>query len=288
MLKQYQKITFLVLLFLVFSAILYGIFVEPNRVVVKRIIIRDDHLFNAWHGLRIVQVSDLHITKIGIREKLVIRKIAEIEPDIVCVTGDLAQWGSSYSEVVRFLKSLKSRYGVYVVLGDSDMSTGRVRCFFCHRSGSIHKVRKNPVFLRNNWRDVKIQGNRIIRILGVSPGMKPDEFYAFWKEETEAALSDKRIPILVLSHFSSLWKLVPADEHVLWLSGDTHGGQVWLPEFLWPIVFRGKDYEHLRGLFTSGRGKWLYVNQGLGTTAEFPLRIGVPPEITVITFEPEQ
>jgi predicted MPP superfamily phosphohydrolase len=94
MLKQYQKITFPVLLFLVFSAILYGIFVEPNRVVVKRIIIRDDHLFNAWHGLRIVQVSDLHITKIGIREKLVIRKIAEIEPDIVCVTGDLAQWGS--------------------------------------------------------------------------------------------------------------------------------------------------------------------------------------------------
>ncbi len=269
---------------LIFSLILYGLFVEPNHVVLKKVTIKDDVLFRAWGRVKILQLSDLHITRLGKREEDVIQKIAAIYPDIVCVTGDLAQWGSSYSEVVRFLKAIKSRYGVYVVLGDSDMSTGRVRCFFCHQAGSIHLIRKHPVFLRNNLVNVKTEGGRNIRILGISPDMKAEEFSSFWEGIRRADSKDEAL--LVLSHFSCLWKLLPASEKVLWLSGDTHGGQIWFPRFLRPLIFHGKDYEHLKGLFHSGKNKWLYVNQGLGVTAEFPFRIGVPPEITVITFGP--
>ena len=282
--ESYQKHLLFGAILFIFSMLLYGSVIEPNRVIVKNVTIEDDALFDSWGGITILQLSDLHITRIGEREKAVIRKVAAVSPDVVCITGDLAQWDCSTSEATRFLKALKACYGVFVVLGDSDMSTGRLRCFFCHQDGNIHSFRKAPTFLRNNQIMLKIKNGKILRLVGISPDLKEGEFYAFWNNIVKSNL--RYDPILVLSHFSSLWKLVPNAEHVLWLSGDTHGGQVWLPQFLWPLVFRGKDYEHLRGLFHSGKGKWLYVNQGLGTTREFPLRIGVPPEITVITFRP--
>lgn len=263
----------------------YGIFIEPYDVMVKKVTIRDDLLYKAWHGLKILQLSDLHITNIGKRERKVRHLVSRLDPDLICVTGDLAQWDSSNSKVIQFLNSLKAKYGVYVILGDSDMSTGSQRCFFCHKSGNIHGLRRKPVFLRNSLVQVQIKNGRHIEIIGIAPDLNKEEFPVFWKG-IEMSF-DNYTPVLVLSHFSSLWNLVPEDEHLLWLSGDTHGGQVALPRFLWPLVYRGKDYEHLKGLFSSGEGKWLYVNQGIGTTRHLPVRIGVPPEITLFSFAPK-
>ena len=212
-----------------------------------------------------------------------LQALRQIQPDIICITGDMAQWNAFNPDVMRFLLELKAKYGVFAVLGDSDKSTGRSRCFYCHRPENVHLLRKKPVFLRNSSVIVRLSNGHNLEIVGISPDMKDEDFPQFWQSVMG---QDQDVPVLVLSHFSRFWQMASGQRHILWLSGDTHGGQVWVPEFLWPLLFRGKDYRHLRGLFHSGKNKWLYVNPGIGTVREFPVRIGVPPETTVFIFRP--
>ncbi len=278
-----KKIVALLSLTALLAIFLYGWLIEPQRVTVKYVRISDNNLYNAWGGLRIVHISDIHLTRLGTREERIIRIINGLEPDLVCVTGDLGQWGATTTKVIRFLNSLKGKYGVFVVLGDSDMSSGPQRCFYCHENNNIHRLRKRPNFLRDQCILINLEEGRRMNLCGIDPSTGDDEesMDHFWKEVSEKGLL-KKGPILVISHFSRYWSKLPENTRLLWLSGNTHGGQVLIPEWLRPYLFSGKDWRHLSGLFGSGKGKWLYVNQGLGTTEGFPVRIGVPPEITVI------
>ncbi len=283
--KKIVALLFIITLLVIF---LYGWLIEPQKVIVKHVIISDNKLYNAWGGLRIVHISDIHLTRLGSREERVIQIINGLEPDLVCVTGDLGQWGATSTDVVRFLNSLKGKYGVFVVLGDSDKSSGPQRCFYCHENNDIHRLRKRPKFLRDQCILVSLEEGRKMKLCGIDPSIGDDEerMDRFWKKVSTKALFEKT-PVLVLSHFSKYWSKLPGDRKLLWLSGNTHGGQVITPGWLRPYLFSGKDWRHLSGLFGSGNGKWLYVNPGLGTTEGFPVRIGVPPEVTVIHIKKE-
>jgi len=281
-LKAYKR--YLSFLMILAGFLYYGVFVEPNQIIVKTVSIRDDTLFRAWKDIRIVQLSDLHISRLGPREKKVVSEVSRIRPDLICITGDLAQWDASNNDVMEFLDSLHATYGVFIVLGDADMSIGRGRCSYCHVNGNIYEFRKKPVFLRNRLFRLKLNMDGSLYVLGLSPNLDAETFGDLWKNIRKDI--PVQSPVLVLSHFSSLWDMVLPNDHVLWLSGDTHGGQVALPSLVWPLFFGGKDFRHLRGLYGSGSGKWLYVNQGIGTTLKFPIRIGVLPEITLFSFAP--
>ncbi len=278
-----KKIVALLSLTALLDIFLYGWLIEPQRVIVKHVRISDNELYNAWGGLRIVHISDIHLIRLGGREERIIRIINGLEPDLVCVTGDLGQWGATNTHVIRFLNSLKGKYGVFVVLGDSDMSSGPQRCFYCHENNNIHRLRKRPKFLRDQCILINLEEGRRMKLCGIDPSTGDDEerMDHFWNEVYAKGLL-KIGPILVMSHFSRYWSKLPENTKLLWLSGNTHGGQVITPAWLRPYLFSGKDWRHLSGLFGSGRGKWLYVNPGLGTTEGFPVRIGVPPEITLI------
>ena len=271
------------LLFLIFG--IYGWLVEPNTLKVKYVQIHDEALHDSWGDLRIVHVSDLHLAGWSKKVARLAQRINRLNPDIICVTGDLGQWNTEATEVIEFFEKLESRYGTYAVLGDSDTSSGLTRCFYCHESGNIHRLRKEPVILRDACKSVKLSG-KSLTVCGISSqtGEIPQEVLSLWRNKVRKTYPPD-LPILVLSHFSSAWAELPPRERVLWLSGNTHGGQIWTPGWLRPLIFRGKDYAHLKGLFRKGEHCWLYVNAGIGTTRCFPLRIGVPPEITVIEIK---
>ncbi len=56
-------------------------------------------------------------------------------------------------------------------------------------------------------------------------------------------------PAIVLSHISLVYNSINKDKDVLVLTGDTHGGQIFLPEFIWKIIKRKPDVEHKYGLY---------------------------------------
>jgi hypothetical protein len=84
---------------------------------------------------------------------------------------------------------------------------------------------------------------------------------------------------LCLSHRPNDWPLAQETGARLTLSGHTHGGQINLVPGVSSALVAGP---YTRGLYRKG-GDVLYVNRGLGVVA-LPVRIGAPPELTVITL----
>jgi len=270
---------FIILASIVF---LYGLFIEPEWIEVTHICIKDPTLYKAWGNLKIVQISDLHIGRSGhIQEKL-IKIIKRIDPDIVCITGDLMQWGDSPGPSLDFVNRIPSKYGVYIVLGDADSCCeGNKGCIFCHpytNLGWFNIVRNYPYFLQNQVVHLFIKYHEI-NILGVSPlsSLLADP-------KITKIINAQRGPVLVLSHSSIGWNKTCFSHPQLWLCGDTHGGQIRLPEWVWMKLKVKPDPKHMHGLFHKGHA-WLYVNAGIGVTPRLPLRIGVRPEVTVFTFK---
>ncbi len=286
-----MKIKLLFLLTLtILSASGYAYFVEPFNIQVREINIHDTELHKQWGEIKIIQLSDLHITEIGSREETVLKKLAEIKPDLIVVTGDSAQWNQRPENAVEFLESLKAPLGVYCVMGDADFSSLRYHCIFCHPGRDFSKQREKPYFLRDTTIEINLDrkpGGRHLTIAGIASERDwgSDQGYADKIGETDKVQN----ALLVLGHFSKKWATLASriQRPLLWLAGDTHGGQIWLPDFIWKILKFKPDPVHMAGLYQGGKHQWLYVNRGLGTTEGFPFRFGVRPEITVLSFSKE-
>ena len=273
-------VTVLLFLLLVTALLVYGHFAEPARIRVRHVTIYDNELFNAWGRVRLAHISDLHVTDMGKVERILLERLEAVKPDMIFVTGDMAQWNSSPSGALEFISKLHAPGGVYCVMGDADYSSRRYHCLFCHPGGNVHIQRRSPRILRNATATARLPSGKKMLVAGVS-------LYDDWGGESgfpENILGTEGPPVLVLSHFGGKWSDAPDVRAQLWLSGDTHGGQIWLPGFMWKLLRLKPDPDHMYGLFKSGKHKWLYVNPGIGMTEGVPFRIGVPPEITGLTF----
>lgn len=257
----------------------YAGFVEPNWIEVRHVVVDDSILATQWDGLKIMQLTDLHIVQPGYREKRILQAVVELHPDLIVLTGDLTQWGKSPVAAQEFIAKLQAPYGVYAVLGDADPQHSRQACAFCHKKGPDYSQRvSSPYVLQNESLTIDLAGGKHLRLVGISHEMSGVE-YLRQLDVTDQA------PRLVLAHKSVWWASPGLDAPQLWLSGDTHGGQIYLPNFIWERVRYKEDFVHMAGLFHGEKNRWLYVCRGLGTTHGFPFRFGVRPEITLITFQ---
>jgi predicted MPP superfamily phosphohydrolase len=116
--------------------IIYGVWIEPNRIEVHHIWISDKYLGKVLEKKIVVQLSDLHIRRIGSREQEILKILNELKPDFIFLTGDYVKWNGDYEAALIFLSQLKARIGIWGVLGDYDYSNSRKSCLFCHEVGS--------------------------------------------------------------------------------------------------------------------------------------------------------
>ncbi len=256
--------------------LLYGFLIEPHKVSLKTVKIRNKTLALTFNELKIVQLSDLHIGKhksTSIKQTLEI--LHELKPDLILLTGDYVTWNGgkqAYDNAINFLSQLNAPLGTYAVMGDSDYSFSRRSCDFCHDEGSTHPPTQHQVkFLRDTHAVIDVGGEKI-SIVGIGSNSNPNAI--------NSMLTDN--PTIVLSHFSSVYDYINIKVNVLVLSGDTHGGQIYLPEFIWKIIKRKPDEKHKYGLYQD-KNKSLYVTSGIGTS-DIPFRLGVPPEVVLFKF----
>lgn len=263
----------------------YAWLVEPSRLAVRRVVIKDSLLARAWPGLSVVHLSDTHIERLGDRESRLLGVIKELSPDLIVLSGDFNQWHADPGPAQQFLAQLSAPLGVYGVLGDADQVVSSSKgCAYCHPDGRYHERLASPVLLQNEWRGIAFGGGTI-DIAGVD---LEEETGGKWLRQLRDKASRDHRPLLIVSHFSKRWREAPLDAHSLWLSGDTHGGQVWMPDWVWRLMPYKPDPEHMGGVYGNGQGGWLVVNRGVGMTSRFPFRLGVLPELLVITFAESQ
>ena len=257
----------------VLCTMIYALIFESFRIRVREM--NAGEPFSAFFKEhKTIFISDIHASFFGIREKLLLRKIREISPDIILLGGDYATWYGAYDRAFAFLGNLKAREGVFGVLGDVDYYDSRKSCRFCHTFDSTSKPL--PVrFLRDETVFVPYGGSRMA-ISGV------ETFHENGLPPKTTDIPPGTLPEIVLTHKQIDLQGLP-DRPVLILSGDTHGGQIFLPDILWQIIF-GKSKGPVReGMVKEGQ-KRLVVSTGIGTN-KWPVRFFCPPEIVLFKGE---
>jgi predicted MPP superfamily phosphohydrolase len=143
-------------------------------------------------GLKIVQLSDLHIGNFGPREQALIEAVNLTSPDFIFLTGDLVPaYKNEFSACLRMLSRLKSRSGIYAVLGNAD-HTIRPREQFEDFLVGIEK--SGVILLQNRNVQLSYKGNKLA-LAGVDdPFLQYDDF-----DEAVEGLSFEE-PTVLLSH----------------------------------------------------------------------------------------
>ncbi|GAA1699130.1 metallophosphoesterase [Fodinicola feengrottensis] len=247
--------------------------------------------------LRILHISDLHMTP-GQRSKQEwVRELAALDPDLVVVTGDNLAHVEAVPAVVHALTPLLERPGA-VVFGSNDyygpLPKNPLRYF-----GKPQVRRFGPdlpwqdlrdVFTASGWADLTnsratvTAGGRRLAFAGVDdPHLSQDDYDRIAGPADPAA--DLRIGLShspeprVLDRFAE-------DGYDLLLCGHTHGGQLRVPGYGALVTNCGIDRPYARGLNRWSGHTWLNVSAGMGTSPYAPIRFACPPEVTLLTLIP--
>ena len=265
--------------------IAYGSLIERNCFRIKEITIKTTDLPESFDGYRIVHISDIHARSFNGREKHLQRAmdmINELKPDMVAFTGDLITMTPDELEShTHALGSLKARDGIFSVLGNHDYS------MYSDAGPEARQKHMETLISAEEalgW-ELLMDENRIFRrgtdsiaVIGVQ-NTSPSRHFPSKGNLTIASKGTEGMFRILLSHDPMHWEAeILGQNYPLTLSGHTHAMQFsflgWSPSSLM--------FKQFRGLYTRG-DQSLHVNPGLGETI-FPARIGVRPEITLLTL----
>lgn len=280
--------------FLPFFVIVYAVFRAVYRFKVHKVVIKADLLPQNFNGLRIVQISDLHLGSFNYRYHILqraINTVNNLKPDFIFFTGDLVNnyaWELNGWEDV--LKTLTAQQGKYSVLGNHDYGDYSKWESEEERRRNFEDIKDFHAkigfkLLLNEAECIENKGEKIA-IVGVENwGNPPFKQYGDLQKALKGV--DGIGFKILLSHDPSHWseKVVDKTNIALTLSGHTHGMQagINIKNREWsPIKYK---YKHWAGLYRLGH-QFLYVSRGLGWMG-FPGRLGMRPEITFLKLEKE-
>jgi hypothetical protein len=291
-----------------FGSLVYG-FSNKYNYKVKRISLAFDNLPAAFKGLKIVQISDIHSGSFTDKKAVIhgVEKAMAEKPDIIFFTGDLVNdRATEMKDYMDVFNQLKAPMGVYSIFGNHDYGdyiewpdkTDADREE--EKRTGIHKLTplqsKNldalkEVHAQLGWRllldeNVSLKkGTDEIALIGVQNITGLARFYTYGNLANAYAGAEKYPFKILLSHDPSHWDAEVRTKYPdvdLMLSGHTHGMQfgIDIAGFKWsPAQFVYKQWD---GLYEKGKQK-LYVNPGYGFIG-YPGRVGIMPEVTVITL----
>jgi len=261
-----------------FSVILfYSVVIEPELVTVTHQDIYNSTLAKMFSSKVIVQLSDLHISTIGNRERRVLEVVEKLQPDYIFLTGDYVAWNAPYKPALEFLSRLHAKVGIWGVLGDYDYHKSRQSCLFCHFEGNGKGSKLNNIHFLKNTFEVLENGNNLFRIGGVDKIQLEESIVTSFKKQLTG-----NMPTLLLCHNPLLFNEIESESEIVMLSGDTHGGQLPLPSFLWRWMGYRKNELYNYGLFKNGKHQ-LFVSHGIGYS-HLPFRFMREPEVVLIKF----
>ncbi|RNC91888.1 MAG: metallophosphoesterase [Allomuricauda sp.] len=276
-----------------FGALLYGMYRGKYNYRVLKYELEFDDLPDAFDGYQITQISDIHSGSFDDRDKVAygVDLINEQQSDVILFTGDIVNdrteelrpWADLFSK-------LEARDGVFSVLGNhdyGDYASWESTAAKAKNLEDLKQLQKDMGFdlLLDEHRYLEKNGQRIA-LLGVENWGRGRFKKAGDLEKAKAGIQKDDFKIL-MSHDPSHWEdvVINDDFHFhLTLSGHTHGMQfgVEIPGLIkWsPVKWR---YKYWAGVYKE-LGQFINVNRGFGFIG-YPGRVGILPEITVITLK---
>jgi predicted MPP superfamily phosphohydrolase len=246
--------------------------------------------------LRVLHISDLHMTPGQRRKQDWVAALAATDPDLVLTTGDNLAHPDAVTAVTRALQPLLERPGAFV-FGSNDYRGPVFKNPFSYFDKDREYVQGvelpteelRDVLVAGGWADLNNArttlkaGGRSIELAGVDdPHIEQDEYLP----ARASADADVRLG-LTHSPEPSVLDAMAADGFDLLLAGHTHGGQVRVPGVGALVTNCGLDRRMARGLHRwPGSAAWLHVSAGLGTHPTAPIRFACRPEASLLTLIP--
>lgn len=249
------------------------------NIVLKEIVFSHEDIPASFSGKKIIFISDIHCCKTFDDKQLaaLVERINDRNPDFILIGGDNTRKDTTYYKpFLREIGKLKSKYGVYTVLGNHDHweDAGLIR-------DGLKDCGFNICDNHSYWINI---GEDSIKIGGVGDYWEDEQILSNTIDDVE-----KSDFCILLSHNPDYMEELNTDRVDLMLSGHTHGGQITFFGLFAPVMpstghpeypQTGQKYRY--GWKEKGDVK-LYVTSGIGMGG-FPLRFFAPPEIVEITL----
>ena len=276
--KKKVRIALGIVVLLIVSCLIWGVFIEPSRLIVHQETIQIDNWPKELSGLRIALIADIHSGAPFIDDNK-LRTIVELtnqqNPDLIVLLGDYMAPNSWHSRRVEpevtaaAMKNLHAPLGVYAVLGNHDWwyNGGKVRRAF--EANGIPVLDDEVAEVK--WREVSFW------LVGLAD---------FWTRPQHVSETIAKVPegatVIAITHNPDVFPGLPRSVPLL-LTAHTHGGQVNLPLIGTPIVPSRFGRKYTAGhVFENGHH--MFVTTGIGTSI-LPVRFRVTPEIVILTIK---
>lgn len=272
-----------------FGATLYGFASERLNYTVQQVGLPIHNLPAALDGLRILQLSDIHIGDFMPRSEIrrAVAMANELEADVAVVTGDyVTSSRDPLEDCAAELARLRAPLGIWACNGNHEIYAGI-------------EDKTAPLFLRYGMRLLRQQNVELqwrgakFNLIGVD---YQSEFAGFTARALMLSglrkLMRRDIPNILLSHNPNTFPRAAELGVELSLAGHTHGGQIqieivdhrWSPARFMTSYVAGLYQRPMAAGGEAAAGKaCLYVNRGLGTIG-IPVRLGAQPEISLLTL----
>ena len=278
------------------GALCYGL-AEAQAFSVRHSTLQDPNF--TFDELRILHLSDLHITPAQTRKINWVKSLSELKPDLTVVTGDFLAHVQAVPAVIEALDTLLDGPGMFV-FGSND--------YFAPEF-------KNPMMYFNKSREINPQGvglpteelraeltaagwidlnnrHEFTTVHGVAIDARGTDDPHIHKDNYSTIAGPYRADALRLGvthapYLRVLNQFVADDTQVI-LAGHTHGGQVCIPFYgalvtncdLPAKLAKGSSEISYQGKFST-----LHVSAGVGTSPFTPIRIACRPEATLLTLK---
>jgi predicted MPP superfamily phosphohydrolase len=245
-------------------------YLPGNEIFQVELVERTVHLPRlppAWDGLTILHISDLHFHGTPSRDyfRFVVDRCTDWQPDLVALTGDIADSTRHMRWIVPILGRLRWRIAAFAILGNHDhwLDTSFIR-------RRLRRVGMNV--LANNWQRFEVRGEPLTAIGHEGP----------WLQPAPDLRDCPREPFrLCLSHTPDNLRWARSAGVDLMLSGHVHGGQIRFPLFGSVLVPSRYGRRYDCGVFDEPP-TLLHVSRGL--SGDHPLRYLCRPEVTRLTL----
>jgi predicted MPP superfamily phosphohydrolase len=223
------------------------------------------------HGLRIVQVSDLHLSAL-VSESLVARAVDmanETRANIALVTGDLiTSAGDPLDACIRQIARLKADAGVFGCMGNHEVYA------HCRQYTAEQAARFGIRFLRHDATLLRF-GNANLNLAGVDYQPRHEPYL-----DGAESLVVPGVPNVLLSHNPDVFPVAAAKGFGLTIAGHTHGGQINVEILNQDLNVARFFTPYVYGLYRQDKSA-VFVTRGIGTIG-IPSRLGAPPEVALL------
>lgn len=257
----------------------YGMLVEPFRLQVSEVEISSVKFANPGRPLRLVHLSDLHVERLTRRERALPDLVADLEPDLILITGDFLSTSFNTDPVTLtdlrgLLAQLRAPAGVYAVWGTAEVDLPDLLRPLLDDLGIVileEQVAEVKIHDQRLWlvgltstHDPVVDGIKLRALLEVVP---PEGF------------------TLLLYHMPDLMPQAAEAGVDLYLAGHTHGGQWRVPGF-GAILTSSRFWKRYEAGHYRQGSTHLYVSRGIGLEGFGTprARLFCPPEVVLLTL----